>query len=382
MNAVELKSHGWKLVLSATVAITSGLLIISVVLDLPTVPISAAFGDVVPSQPLEQVDCASLAPDGHSWHAVDIDPDGDAAIDVRVGSAALTVEPGAASKTTATETAGSKIRWHSEMGIDAVVVRTSTGSHVHRFDAERFDGAHDGFADKEVAGLTFCYDLEVTVNADANTSLTRTYEWSIDQTVDPAHWQLRPNTSGVSTYEISVNRDAGTEGDWDVRGTITIDNLTPSNVELESVDNLIDGGLASRVDCGVEVGGYVLESGASLACEYYSRLPDASPRTATARVRTNGRVLGASTTARIDFNDAAVHEIDQSAYVTSNQGRSWAFHHSGSATYQRTFHCEDDVGLHPSAVRIEGSEKRSSTSVSVDCRTTAPTPQIAQPKPR
>lgn len=379
MNAVDQKSHHWKIVLGAVVVAMSAILVVSMVVDLPNVPISTAFGGSTPGQSLLQHDCSSIAPDGEDWQGVDIDLEredlrGSSPVSVHVGSAQFTVEP--------IDHPGSEWRWHSNLGIDAVVVQTPAQSRLYHFDDERFDGAHGPLGEQTVERVTLCYDLELTVNTDANPSYTRTYAWSINESVDPAQWQLEPGTSGVSTYKVSVTKDGGTARGWRVNGTITIDNLTPSDVELESVSAVIDGDFAAGVDCGGEVAGFVLASGASLTCGYQSDLPNASRRTATATIRTRGRVSGGSAAAEIDFERADVDEVGQSVYVTNSQGRAWTFRDSGTSVYQRTFHCEADAGLHPSAVRISGTAQRSSTSVSVDCQPDETQTTAARPDER
>jgi hypothetical protein len=371
MNTVELESHRWKIVLGVAAALASGLGIVSMTADLPNLSVSTAFGGSAPVQPLQPTDCASIAPEGHAWHGVDVDLRRGERTSARVGSARLTVEPPARPDL--------DLKWHSDLGIDALIVQAPAQSRVHRFDRERFDGAHASFDDDKVERVTLCYDLELTVNTDANPSFTRSYQWRIDENVEPAHWRLQSGDSGVSIYQISVTKGEGIEQGWRVSGTITIDNFTPSDVELESVGTSVDGAITSEVNCGVDLDGYRLASGESLSCHYQSALPDASRRTVTAQVSTNGRVRGAKATSRIDFSRADVHEVAQSVYVTDNQGRTWTFHDSGTSIYERTFHCDEDAGLHPSAVRIGGTDQRSSTSVSVDCQPDESQPAASRP---
>ena len=57
----------------------------------------------------------------------------------------------------------------------------------------------------------------------ATTHYTKTFEWTIDKSVAPDHWQLFKGDSGTSKYTISVTKDEGTVA-ASVSGRICVTN--------------------------------------------------------------------------------------------------------------------------------------------------------------
>lgn len=374
MNAVSTEVRGWKVVIGAVVVGAAGWWIVSSTSGSLGLSISEAFGNAREQNQPPRPSCADLSSPDQRWQSVELEFDAAKASQARIGSA--TVRAGADNADR------DAVQWNSDLGIDAVITHQRHESTVHQFDEERFGGSHRAPESQEVEKLTLCYDLELTVNKDANPALTREYTWTIDETVEPSHWELPPGETGESTYQISVTRSPAVERAWRVRGTITIDNLTPSDAVLDEVADLTVDGISSEIDCPVPLPGYILESGESVTCEYRTQLPDASPRTATTFVRTDGPVLGATATSRVDFDRAEIEEVSDSIYVTDDHGRSWTFHETGTVSYGRTFRCAQDAGLHPTAARITGTDQQASAAVTVDCQPKAAPPSAARPSER
>ena len=374
MNAVASEGHGLKRVVLGVVVVGGiGWGVLSATSGSLGLSISNAFGGTANQSIPARPSCADLSSAEQRWQSVELQIDGHKPPRARLGSAVL--------RAAANDADPSAVRWSSDLGIDAVIAHRQKDSVVEQFDAERFAGSHRPSGSQPVEKLTLCYDLELTVNKDANPALTREYNWTIDQTVEPAHWQLPSGESGESTYRVSVARSPGVERAWRVRGTITIDNFSPSDAVLQKVTDITADGVASEIDCPVPLPGYILESGDSVTCEYRTELPDDATRSATTTVRTDGPVLGATATSRVDFDQAEVHEVGDSIYVTDDQGRSWNFHDTQTVSYVRTFRCDEDAGLHPTAARIAETDQRSSTAVTVDCQPEAEHPSAARPVP-
>lgn len=301
--------------------------------------------------------CAKLAPDGQRWRQANIEPNGRAALRRSLGNAALTL---------VTAQRQRPHEWSSDMGIDAVVAIGEDGVFARRFDRERYDGRFDPDQLGELREVTFCYDYELTISKDIIPTATRTYAWQLSESVEPIHLQLTDDKTAHATYRIEVDRDAGTLSHWQVRGTISIDNLTPFDATIDRVAETTDDGVEAQVDCGVDIPGYILESGETLTCRYRTRLLDDAARVTRTAVLTSGPVAGVESEAAFDFRDAAEEVVDERIVVTDTTGRTWTFEADASAEYRREFTCAD-AGVHPTAVRIEGSDQIATAAITVDC---------------
>ncbi|HZD22241.1 MAG TPA: hypothetical protein VE569_02395, partial [Acidimicrobiia bacterium] len=125
-----------------------------------------------------------------------------------------------------------------------------------------------GFNEWKVKRYPF---LDVTKTAD--TTFTRTFGWTIDKSVDPATWNLFDGDTGTSEWTVDITKDEGTDSDWAVSGTITIENPSDRDATIDSVEDVISGVSNVTVNCGVTFP-YLLEDGATLTCTYESSLPD------------------------------------------------------------------------------------------------------------
>ncbi len=360
MDTVATLGRGWKMMMAAVIVGGAGWLSLNGLTQSLVVSIAGAMTGAPTTSPPSGASCTCPGAGDQHWQRRDIQLVPDARTSSDVGSATISVQP--------TSKARTGIRWNADLGIDAIVLRGEGTSQLVRFDHERYAGRARLDNGQPIDKVTFCYDFELTVNKDANPSLTRRFDWSIDESVDPAEVHLKPGASATSTYRIAVTRDKGTASDWRVDGTITIDNLTPMDTTLEQVSDVTSDGIASKVDCGVPLPGYVLRSGQTLTCRYLTRLPDGAARQATTHVQTAGPVHGTSVTSAFNFAGADEHLLEDHVLVKDNRGRSWTFDHSGAATYKQAFRCDGDAGLHPSAARIVGTAKQASTAVSVECQ--------------
>jgi len=219
-------------------------------------------------------------------------------------------------------------------------------------------------------GEATCSDVtrcpqSLTVSKSATTSFTRTWQWTIDKSVAPHAWTLFANESGTSAYVVTVQRTGSIDSGWAVSGAITIENETPLAATLTSVRDVISGGIAAPVDCGVTFP-YVLAAGATLSCAYTAPLPNGSQRLNSATVTTTGPVAGGTANAAVIFGNPTTvsnAEID----VVDTNGGSWHFTGSGSVSYDRTFLCDGDEGSHGNTATIVQTGQSDSAMVTVAC---------------
>ncbi len=171
-----------------------------------------------------------------------------------------------------------------------------------------------------------CYSLDVTKTAA--TSLTRTYLWAIDKSVDQTSLTLGLGQTTDLAYTIVASATTA-DSNWAAKGTITVMNPAPVSTTLTGVTDAMNGSTGA-VTCGPDVSfPYTLAAGASLACTYTLTLPNAEGGTniATATVQNTSqanrdRIRAATTdftgTALVDFAMATITSIDKTATLTDS----------------------------------------------------------------
>jgi hypothetical protein len=250
---------------------------------------------------------------------------------------------------------GTYFDWTSTLGIDAVIVKGGPNVNLYEYSPESFSdsGLHSPINSNTglpfaISHIEFCYDYEVDVSKDADTSFTRTYEWDITKTPD-ADYVGFVGDSFSHEYTITVDRTGYTDSDWAVDGTITIENNTPFEAYIESVTDVVSTDIAATVDCGVTFP-YTLAAGDTLECSYDADLPNADTRLNTATVTTSGVVGGGEATANVIFGDPTT-EVNATVDVTDDYGTpsdtsddlSFGPLVDGqSVTYSRSFECSTD----------------------------------------
>ncbi len=201
-------------------------------------------------------------------------------------------------------------------------------SYEKTFTCDGDDGTQDNTATIRETGQSAsasvtvnCYALETT--KDACTSLTRTYDWTIDKSADQS--SLDPISVGQTFTDVgySVKVDATyTDGDWGVSGSITVHNPAPMAATINNISDVVSGVGAAAVDFGVTFP-YTLAAGGDLTGTYSASLPDAASRTNTATSTlqnysydkdgnaTAGGTTNFSGTADVDFGTATLTEVDE-----------------------------------------------------------------------
>jgi hypothetical protein len=252
--------------------------------------------------------------------------------------------------------------WTSTLPIDAVFVKGgSVGGNLYVYDPNE-DTGDTGLGTptgQDISHIEFCYDYEVDVSKDANTSLKRTYEWGITKEFDESYvgfpGDVIPDPD--HEYTITVDQTGSTDSDWAVSGTITIDNHTPFTATIEAVSDVITNDIAADVSCGVGVDfPYDLPAGGTLACGYETGLPDGTNRTNDATVETSGDVGGGQASAAVLFDaNTTIIEVNPTVNVTDDyatigdQGDDLQFgplSDGESVKYTRDFACPADESLY------------------------------------
>jgi len=276
---------------------------------------------------------------------------------------------------------GTTVDWSATFGIDAVVVRGGPSRNVYAYPSEDNGdgdtGLHTPVNPNGSRGkyyglgfIEFCYDYEPKVSKTAAATFTRTFNWTIDKSVQPATWDLVTGNSGTSTYTVQVAKTGSTDGAWAVDGEITIENDTPVNFDLRTVIDKVSGiAIPLTVDCGVGITfPRQLLTRDSLICSYSGDLPDGIDRTNTATLTfDNDRTVGAD--ALVDFGEPT-KRVNDSVTVTDTfkDDPLGTFDDTGSTSYDRTFTCDTDAGTHGNTATIEETNQSASASVTVNCQ--------------
>ena len=112
-------------------------------------------------------------------------------------------------------------------------------------------------------------DEELTVSKDAHTTFKRTHDWDVSKLVDPTSLLLFEDGTGDATvtWDIDVEYLGYNDSDWNVSGTITIENTGALDAVITAVEDVLAGDLID-LDCGEVVFPYTLVVGGTLTCTY------------------------------------------------------------------------------------------------------------------
>ncbi|HEX6323878.1 MAG TPA: hypothetical protein VFZ36_09145 [Vicinamibacterales bacterium] len=330
--------------------------------------------------------CADLAAQyapGETWFQVKLDRAPKAAESLGDGVISVSLTNG----TTRT------FDWTASRGVDAVLVKSGTmGNNFYLYTPEASSGSGTTPGSlQDISHITFCYDVELQVSETAATAFTRDYDWTIAASVDRPSVTLDQGGQTTVNYASTATKDAGTDSDWTIAGTISVTNphpLTPAS-GITVADSLSEHG-AIDVVCPATS----LAPLASMTCKYGPvALATGSSRTntATARSTTYGIAQGVDTT-DIAFTtpttvlDNAVTVADTYAAAgTLGSGIT----SSRNFTYSREILASDlacganVIGNTVSLATDDGSTETASVTVTatLNCATVTPAPTPAPPPP-
>ena len=199
--------------------------------------------------------------------------------------------------------------------------------YTKTFACDGDEGTHDNTAtiqqtgQSDSASVTVnCYDLAVSKNA--STSKTKTWSWTIAKSADQTQLLLMPGQSFFVNYKIDVSATAQ-DSNWAVSGTITVQNSAPIAATINSVSDLVSGGISGSVsNCSSPLPA-TLAAGGTLTCSYTAALPDGADRTNTATATQQNYAYDSSGTgtpsgttnysgsAAVSFAQATVTEVDE-----------------------------------------------------------------------
>ncbi|MBC7237315.1 MAG: hypothetical protein H5T69_15850 [Chloroflexi bacterium] len=188
----------------------------------------------------------------------------------------------------------------------------------------------------------------VGLSKTAQTSLTRTYEWTIDK----SEWQnitaitLQPGETHTVTYDIVVSA-VSRDSNWRVTGDILYYNQAGPDKWVTAVtDVMTPGNIAAEVKCEYELPRN-MSTGWTLPCVYGADLPNGDSRLnqATITYEVDGAIVQESATAEVDFSKATVTEVDKCIDVHDSYGGDLGTVCYGEAP--KTFTYSRQIGPYP-----------------------------------
>lgn len=208
---------------------------------------------------------------------------------------------------------GSSFDWESTLPLDAVIVKGGqNGSNFYYYDPEATSGTglvtpnNSNGTPADISHIEFCYDYEVSVSKTADTSYTRTYDWTIGKTADTTEATLAPGETVAVGYEVVVAVNGSVDADFAISGEVTVLNDTPYAASITSITDVLSDGTVVALECGTTLP-YTLPAGESLVCGYEVAVPSATDLVNTATVVTDesidGSVGGGVATAEATFGE-------------------------------------------------------------------------------
>jgi hypothetical protein len=180
--------------------------------------------------------------------------------------------------------------------------------------------------------VTVCVGKDLTVSKDATPSFTRTYVWGITKAVDKTLVEQIGGGTATFNYTVNVTHDGGTDGNWKVNGTITVNNPNDWEAITANVADVVGNG----GNCTVTPGSLTVPKSGSAQATYecdYSSAPSPLAGTNTATASWDAGTYftptgSASGTASFDFGATSPTIVDGSVVVTDSLAGAL-----GSASY-------------------------------------------------
>src|SRR5207247_1673208 len=94
--------------------------------------------------------------------------------------------------------------------------------------------------------VTVC---RLAASKNANTSLTRTYNWDVPKSATPTSKSMFDGDTQAVDWPITVTNTGSSDSNWAVSGSITITNPSSTTATINTVADVITGPVSASVDC-------------------------------------------------------------------------------------------------------------------------------------
>src|SRR5690606_8726548 len=207
--------------------------------------------------------------------------------------------------------------------------------------------------------------VPLTVELSADTSFTRSFDWSIDKSVVPETADRFIGESQELAWTITATRGDPVDPGFRVVGTISIANPNAEPATITAITLMLGAALVSH-DCSTGE----LAGGAGLACNFDVMVGSGGPQTLSATVTTSGAIAGANDMLGIAFDDPDIANGSITVEDSNLPGSPFVFEDSGSATSTTVAQClTGDSVVVDNTATIAGTGEDDSEQARVACHT-------------
>jgi hypothetical protein len=173
---------------------------------------------------------------------------------------------------------GQAFNWSSNIGVDVVIVKGGPNANVYTYIPEASGDSllhsplnSDNGKYFDISHVSFCYDFEVDVTKSATPYFTRTFNWTIEKSVNPDTLALFTGDSADVEWEIIIDQTDTTDSNFYVVYNVSVSNPSPFNTKVTLTDALFTSAVNNTCP-EVEVD---LNAGQSINCSYTVNYPNA-----------------------------------------------------------------------------------------------------------
>lgn len=217
-----------------------------------------------------------------------------------------------------------------------------------------------------VQSVEITYRYQLSVVHTVRPVYTRTFNWTIAQSVTPASWTIFNGDRATARYTVALDQTGFSDSGWGVSGNIEVRNNTPLSAQIVAMTDTIRPGIVgiNNIACGTTA--FTLVPGGVLQCTFSAPLPDAAARTATLQVTTFGLVRGRTVATPFTFG-APSTQVNAAVNVTDTNGQNRSSIQKDSTyTYDRLLTCSNQGNYVNTATIVETGQKAAAT-VGVQC---------------
>ena len=285
------------------------------------------------------------------------------------GSATADVDWGAADVTTANETVTLD---DPRLGIDGQLIPNAGDTVVisETLTCDEDEGTQTNVASistgdsDDASVLVNCYSPTISKTA-GEPQYTRTFDWTIEKSVDPAVHDLFTGDSGTSSYEVVVTKDSGTDSGFNVAGSIRIDNPHPSQTLTATLSDpnatTVSTSSVSVPAGGFQIIGWTIDDG------------DTDPGLSSNTASFDLHGVTYSDTAEYSYAGPTTLVNDSIVVSDTVEGALGSTNATHTYTYTDTFTCDEDEGVNPNVASFIGDTDSGSDNASVLVNCYSPT---------
>jgi hypothetical protein len=204
------------------------------------------------------------------------------------------------------------------------------------------------------------YALDIQLNM--NPVIHRYWMWQIEHMALPSFWDLYEGYPGLTRFVVTIKQENPAIRTY-VGASPVITNPDPRHPAILQEIAADFAGSPVDLSCGIRYP-YVLKPGESINCTIpYQRYGRGVIFTVQARAV--GVVSSSQASAPVIYD--VYTDANRPVRVSVPGVGEWTFSESGSVTYEETYFCNEDAGVHSKTARIIETGQEATATVQVDC---------------